>query len=102
MGKITKSHHQPEVSSPITKPFCWCHIYTSLKSLQGWELHHFAEQPVPMLDFPVYEEILPNVQSKLPMVQLKDTFLNATSFQVVVESDEIFPQPALLQSFLVF
>ena len=45
-----------------------------------------------MLDFPVYEEILPNVQSKLPMVQLKDTFLNATSFQVVVESDEIFPQ----------
>lgn len=41
------------------------------KYLQGWGVHHFPWQPVPMLHYPFGEEICPNVQSKLSLAQLE-------------------------------
>ncbi|KAK4830186.1 LOW QUALITY PROTEIN: hypothetical protein QYF61_009213 [Mycteria americana] len=69
--------------------------------------------PVPMLDNPFTEVKFPNIQSKPPLVQLEaissrpitcylgeetDPHLATTSFQVVVESDKVSPQPLLLQA----
>ena len=51
-----------------------CHIYTVSKYLQGWWLHHFPGQPVPMLDHPLSEEIFPNIQPKPPLTQLEAIF----------------------------
>jgi len=76
--------------------------------LQGWQLHHFPGQPVPMLHNPFGEEIFPNFQSKSPLTQLAaisscpissclgeetNTHLTTTSFQIVVEQDKVSPQP---------
>ncbi|KAK4827171.1 hypothetical protein QYF61_015133 [Mycteria americana] len=86
-------------------------IPTSQK--QGWRLNHFPGQSVPMLDNPLGEEKFPNIQSKPPLAQLEaisscpitcylgeetDPHLSTTSFQVVVESDEVSPQPPFLQA----
>ncbi|KAK4828376.1 hypothetical protein QYF61_026114 [Mycteria americana] len=88
-------------------------IQTSFKYLQGWRLNHFPGQPVPMLDNPFSEEKFPNIQSKPPLAQLEaisscpitcylgeetDPHLSTTSFQVVVESDKVSPQPPFLQA----
>ncbi|KAK4831037.1 hypothetical protein QYF61_014969, partial [Mycteria americana] len=88
-------------------------IQTSFKYLQGWRLNHFPGQPVPMLDNPFSEEKFPNIQSKPPLVQLEaisscpitcylgeetDPHLSTTSFQVVVESNKVSPQPPFLQA----
>ncbi|KAK4831631.1 hypothetical protein QYF61_018571 [Mycteria americana] len=88
-------------------------IQTSFKYLQGWRLNHFPGQPVPMLDNPFSEVKFPNTQSKPPLAQLEaisscpiicylgketDPHLSTTSFQVVVESDEVSPQPPFLQA----
>ncbi|KAK4827938.1 hypothetical protein QYF61_022553 [Mycteria americana] len=88
-------------------------IQTSFKYLQGWRLNHFPGQPVPMLDNPLGEEKFPNIQSKPPLAQLEaisscpitcylgeetDPHLSTTSFQVVVESDKVSPQPPFLQA----
>ncbi|KAK4810277.1 hypothetical protein QYF61_015307 [Mycteria americana] len=82
-------------------------------SPSGWRLHHFPGQPVPMLDNPFSEEIFPNTQSKPLLTQLEaisshpitcylgeetDPHLSTTSFQVVVESDKVSPQPPFLQA----
>ncbi|KAK4826124.1 LOW QUALITY PROTEIN: hypothetical protein QYF61_005276 [Mycteria americana] len=89
------------------------HIYTSFKYLQGWRLNHFPGQLVPMLDNPFGEEIFPNIQSKPPLVQLEaissrpitcylgeetNAHLATASFQAVVESNKVSPQPPLLQA----
>ncbi|KAK4817034.1 hypothetical protein QYF61_026040 [Mycteria americana] len=86
---------------------------TSFKYLQGWRLNHFPGQPLPMLDNPFSEEKFPNIQSKPPLAQLEaisscpmacylgeetDPHLSTTSFQVVVESDKVSPQPPFLQA----
>ncbi|KAK4826779.1 hypothetical protein QYF61_011428 [Mycteria americana] len=83
-------------------------IQTSFKYLQGWRLNHFPGQPVPVLDNPLGEVKFPNIQSKPPLVQLEaissrpitcylgeetDPHLATISFQVVVESDKVSPQP---------
>ncbi|KAK4817794.1 hypothetical protein QYF61_027798 [Mycteria americana] len=88
-------------------------IQTSFKYLQGWPLNHFPGQPVPMLDNPFSEVKFPNIQSKPPLAQLEaisscpiacylgeetDPHLATTSFQVVVESDKVSPQPPSLQA----
>ncbi|KAK4822662.1 hypothetical protein QYF61_019029 [Mycteria americana] len=88
-------------------------IQTSFKYLQGWRLNHFPGQPVPMLDNPFSEEKFPNIQSKPPLAQLEaisscpitcylgeetDPHLSTTSFQVVVESHKVSPQPPFLQA----
>ncbi|KAK4810721.1 hypothetical protein QYF61_007695 [Mycteria americana] len=85
----------------------------SFKYLQGWRLNHFPGQPVPMLDNPFSEEKFPNIQSQPPLVQLEaisscpitcylgeetNTHLATTSFQVVVESNKVSPEPSLLQA----
>ncbi|KAK4818350.1 hypothetical protein QYF61_011447 [Mycteria americana] len=79
----------------------------------GWRLNHFPGQSVPMLDNPLGEEKFPNIQSKPPLAQLEaisscpitcylgeetDPHPSTTSFQVVVESDEVSPQPPFLQA----
>ncbi|KAK4831481.1 hypothetical protein QYF61_017982 [Mycteria americana] len=66
-----------------------------------------------MLDNPFGEVTFPNIQSKPPLVQLEaisscpiardlgeetDPHLSTTSFQAVVESDEVSPQPPFLQA----
>ncbi|GAB0205879.1 hypothetical protein GRJ2_003053500 [Grus japonensis] len=66
-----------------------------------------------MLDGSFSEEIFPNIQSKPPLEQLEaifccpiacylgektNTHLTTTSFQVVVESDKVSPQPPFLQA----
>ncbi|KAK4825495.1 hypothetical protein QYF61_027650 [Mycteria americana] len=66
-----------------------------------------------MLDNPFSEESFPNTQCKPPLVQLEaisscpmacylgeetDPHLTTTSFQVVVESSKVSPQPPLLQA----
>ncbi|KAK4810664.1 LOW QUALITY PROTEIN: hypothetical protein QYF61_007464 [Mycteria americana] len=73
----------------------------------------FSILPVPMLDNPFSEVKFPNIQSKPPLVQLEaisscpitcylgeetNPHLSTTSFQVVVESDKVFPQPPFLQA----
>jgi len=47
-----------------------CHIHASLKYLQRWRLHHLPGQPIPTPAYPLHEGILPNIQSKPPLVQL--------------------------------
>ncbi|KAK4818296.1 hypothetical protein QYF61_010438 [Mycteria americana] len=88
-------------------------IQMSFKYLQGWQLNHFPGQPVPMLDNLFGEDIFPNTQSKPPLAQLEaisscpitcylgeetNPHLSTTSFQVVVESDKVSPQPPFLQA----
>lgn len=85
---------------------------TSITHLQGWGLYYFPGHPVPMLDHPFCEKILPDIQSKLPLWQLEvisshsvtfhqkedtDSHLTIIFFQVIVENDEVSPQPSLLQ-----
>ncbi|KAK4818164.1 hypothetical protein QYF61_007606 [Mycteria americana] len=80
---------------------------------RGWQLNHFPGQPVPMLDNPFSEVKFPNIQSKPPLVQLEaissrpitcylgeetDPHLSTTSFQAVVESNKVSPQPPFLQA----
>ncbi|KAK4827372.1 hypothetical protein QYF61_017310 [Mycteria americana] len=70
-------------------------------------------KPLPMLDNPFSEVKFPNIQSKPPLAQLEaisscpitcylgeetDPHLSTTSFQVVVESDKVSPQPPFLQA----
>ncbi|KAK4818181.1 hypothetical protein QYF61_007819 [Mycteria americana] len=89
-------------------------IYDSRCSMeQGWRLNHFPGQPVPRLDNPFSEVKFPNIQSKPPLAQLEaissrpitcylgeetDPHLSTTSFQAVVESDKVSPQPPFLQA----
>ncbi|KAK4831720.1 hypothetical protein QYF61_018772, partial [Mycteria americana] len=66
-----------------------------------------------VLGHPFSKEIFPNIQSKPPLVQLEaissrpiasylgeetDPHLSTASFQVVVESDKVSPQPPFLQA----
>ncbi|KAK4811096.1 hypothetical protein QYF61_016382 [Mycteria americana] len=72
-----------------------------------------SQEPVPMLDNPLSEVTFPNIQSKPPLAQLEaisshpitcdlgeetDPHLSTTSFQIVVESDKVSPQPPFLQA----
>ncbi|KAK4818457.1 hypothetical protein QYF61_013663 [Mycteria americana] len=84
-----------------------------VKNIQEWRLHHLSGQPVPMLDNPFSKEIFPNIQSKPPLAQREaissrpvtsylgeetNPHLSTTSFQAVVESHKVSPQPLLLQT----
>jgi len=81
--------------------------------LQGWGLHHFPGQSVPMSDHSFSKEIFPNIQSEPPLTQLEaiafrpitsylgeetNTCLTTTAFQVAVENNKVSPQPSLLQT----
>ncbi|PKU29473.1 protein diaphanous hypothetical protein [Limosa lapponica baueri] len=103
--KIVKPNPNPALPSPPLNHVPQHHIYPSFKYLQGWQLHHFPGQPVPMLDNPFSEEIFPNIQSKPPLAQLEaisscpvachlgdetDLHLTTTCFQVVAENNKFF------------
>jgi len=81
--------------------------------LQGWGLHHCPGQPGPTPDRSSSKEIVPNIQSEPPLMQLEaiasrpitgylgeetNPRLTITSFQVAVESEKVPPQPPLLQT----
>ena len=79
-----------------------------LEHLQRWWLHHLPGQPVPVHDHTFREDIFPNTQCESPLVQLEATPSSpavtyvgeeaipnspTTSFQGVVESYNVFPDP---------
>ncbi|XP_053940070.1 uncharacterized protein LOC128854090 [Cuculus canorus] len=83
------------------------------KHLQGWCLHPLPGQPLPVPNDPFCEKFFPDVQSDPPLAQLEaippcpvpchlgeeaSIHLSTTSFQVVVESNKVSPQPPLLQA----
>ena len=41
-----------------------------LEHLQGWELHHFPGQPVPVPDH-CFGEVFPNIQPEPPLMQFE-------------------------------
>ena len=70
-------------------------------------------QPIPAPDHSLGENFFPNIQPESPLAQLEaipsspvacfmgeeaDPHLAKTPFQVVVESNEVTPQPSLLQA----
>ena len=88
-------------------------VRTSFRYLQGWGLNRFPGQPIPGLDKPFGEDVSPHIQSRPPLAQVEavssrpvtcslgeetDTHLATTSFQVVVESGKVSPQPPFLQA----
>jgi len=44
-------------------------VQVGLEYLQRRRLHNIPEQPVPVLHHPQREEVLPHVQTELPMLQ---------------------------------
>ena len=48
--------------------FYYLHIF---KHLQEWGLNHLPGQPVPMPDHSFSKEIVPNVQSKPPLMHIE-------------------------------
>ncbi|KAK4818707.1 hypothetical protein QYF61_018686 [Mycteria americana] len=73
------------------------HIYTSFKYLQGWGLHHFPGQPVPMLDNPFSEVKFPNIQSKPPLAQLEAISSHPITCYLGEETDPTSLQPPFRQ-----
>ena len=54
VGKDLQNHQSPIINLtyqvPLLNHIPKCHIHTSLKYLQRWELHHFPWQPIQMFD----------------------------------------------------
>ncbi|KAK4811398.1 hypothetical protein QYF61_003397 [Mycteria americana] len=76
-------------------------IQTAFKYPQGWGLNHCPGQPGPVLDHPFSEVTFPHIQSKPPLLlpgRRDRPHLSTPSFQAVVESDEVSPQPPFLQA----
>lgn len=84
---------------------------TSLTYFHGQGLHHFPGWPVAMLEHPIHREILPLLKSRPPLTLLEAIFLcsitfhlrkeanillTATSFENVVQTFEVTPQPPLI------
>jgi len=67
-SKFIESNRKPNTAKMPT-PNCVPkrHIYT----FQGWWLHHFPGQPVPVLYNPFREDIFPNIKSTPPLVQVE-------------------------------
>ncbi|KAK4830681.1 hypothetical protein QYF61_012850, partial [Mycteria americana] len=89
------------------------HFVKGLLILRATSHSTVRAMPIPMLDNPFGEEIVPNTQSKPPLAQLEaissrpitcylgeetDPHLATASFQVVVESNTVSPQPLFLQA----
>jgi len=111
-SKIIKSNHHPNTTMP-TKPYPEVpHVYVFWTPPGQW-LYHCPGQPLPTSGYSLSKEIFPNIQSKPPLMQLEaissypiasylgeetNTHLTTASFQVVVESNTVSPQPPLLQT----
>ncbi|KAJ7408425.1 hypothetical protein WISP_121089 [Willisornis vidua] len=78
-----------------------------LELSQVWHYDHFTGDPVPITNYPLGEELFPNVQSELALMQLHLIFscpivgqqreeLSGTHLTVlleeVVDHDEVMPQ----------
>lgn len=87
-----------------TKPYLQVPHPHGFEDFLGWRHSHFPGQPVPMLDYPLNEEIFPSIHSKPSLIQVetlsscfvtccwrRDQYLIATSFQAVVQSNEAPP-----------
>ncbi|KAK4811173.1 hypothetical protein QYF61_019804 [Mycteria americana] len=113
IGDSVKGLTEVQVYNILCSPLIYQASHFIIEVYQGWRLNHFPGQPVPMLDNPFSEVTFPNIQSKPPLVQLEalsscaiicywgeetDTHLSTTSFQVVVESNKVSPQPPFLQA----
>lgn len=57
-------------SSPL-KHVLEDHVFTSFKNRQGWQLNDLPEQPLPVLDHPCRERVLPNIQTKTTLMQFE-------------------------------
>ena len=83
-----------------------------LEHAQEWRLHHLPAQPIPAPD-PPHREVFPNVQPESPLVQLApipsspitsytgeeaDFPITTISFQRIVHSDEVSPEPPLFKT----
>ncbi|KAK4831675.1 hypothetical protein QYF61_018672 [Mycteria americana] len=106
------AHIQAAVSQHSQVLLCWAAFQPLFPKPVA--LHGVAvAQPVPMLDNTFGEEIFPDIQSKHPLAQLEavsshpitcylgketDPHLSTTSFQGVVESNKVSPQPPFLQA----
>ena len=111
-SKIIKSNCQPSTTMPA-KPYLKCHIYTFFEHLQGWGLNHPPGnlfQCLTTLSVKVFFLMsslnLPWRNSRpLPLIlftsylgEETNTCLATPSFQAVVESDKVSPQPPLPQT----
>jgi len=83
-----------------------------LKHLKARGIGHRSMKPAPVFDHPLGKEMLPNVKSGSPLVQLQtipthpitgsqgeelNTSLCTSPPQEAAESNKVAPQPALLQ-----
>ncbi|KAK4833022.1 LOW QUALITY PROTEIN: hypothetical protein QYF61_027404 [Mycteria americana] len=73
-------------------------MQTSFKYLQGWRLSHFPGQPVPSKPPLAQLEAVSSRPITCYLGEETDPHLSTTSFQVVVESDKVSPQPPFLQA----
>lgn len=69
--KIIKSNHPLTTASPPLSLILKSHVHKSLKCLQELWLHQVFLHPVLMPNYPYHEEILLDIQSKPPLVQLE-------------------------------
>lgn len=64
-----------------------CHIHTSIKYLQGCGLDCHPVQHIPMPYHPFHEEILPDFQSKPPLVQIEATHSHPITYHLRKETN---------------
>jgi len=84
-----------------------------LKHWQAWHIDHLSRKPIAVSDHPLGKEMLPNVQSKPPLVQLWtiptrpvpesqgeeiSTSLSPFPPQEAAESKEVAPRPPFLRT----
>ena len=92
-----------------------CHSvwHLLLERCQGQWLHHHLGKPVLILQYSFWEQILPNIQPEPPLAQLEatpshpinsymgekaDPHFATTTLQMIVESNNVSPEPPLLQT----
>lgn len=111
LEKTFKFNREPDLKSITTKPCPSLSVISThlLNTSMDEQSITSTGSPFQHLTTPFHEEIILNIQSKLPMVQLdiisscpvtchlrKDILLSTISFEVVVENDEVSSQPPLL------
>lgn len=91
-SKIIQFKRQPITTVP-TNRVPWCCISTFLEHLQGRWLNHLTGKPIPMYHHPFREEIFPNIQSELPLLQLKATTSHPIAVTWEKRQTPTSPQP---------
>lgn len=78
--KRSLTSHQSDLLSSTAKPYLT--VPCPLKHLQGWGLHHYPAQPIPMLGDCHHEEIHIDVWPKPPLVQPNSLQYATTTKQI--------------------